>query len=113
VRQILPHGSAVTLVVDVRALDDCSLNNVSFMKMDIEGAELAALRGARKTIAKWKPRIAVCVYHQPDDFWTLPEETFSVHDDYQLYLRHYTEGVVESVMFFVPPNPEQKSAHEN
>lgn len=91
------------ITATVRPLDDCSIGRVSFMKMDIEGGELKALQGARKTIATWKPRIAVCVYHRPDDFWTLPEEVLSIHNDYRVYLRHYTEGVVETVMFFIPP----------
>jgi FkbM family methyltransferase len=100
------------IIVNVRPLDDCSVDGVSFLKMDIEGGELAALRGARKTIAKWQPRIAVCVYHQPDDFWTIPEEILSIHDDYRLYLRHYTEGVVETVMFFVPPESKQNHQYD-
>ncbi|MEQ9566287.1 MAG: FkbM family methyltransferase, partial [Pseudomonadales bacterium] len=61
-----------------------------------------ALRGARHTILEHHPKLAICVYHRADDFWKIPETVFSIRDDYDLYLRHYTEGVTETVMFFIP-----------
>jgi hypothetical protein len=42
------------------------------------------------------------VYHQASDLWRIPQEIFSIRDDYTIYLRHYTEGVTETVMFFMP-----------
>ena len=70
--------------------------------MDIEGGELKALQGAKKLIAQFKPRLAISVYHRFSDFWVIPKEILSLSVDYKIYLRHYTEGVDETVMFFVP-----------
>ena len=88
--------------IDVRRLDDLSLDAPNLIKMDIEGAELAALDGARSTIADAKPQLAIAVYHRPSDFWRVPEIVLSAFPDYRVYLRHYTEAIYETVMFFVP-----------
>lgn len=90
------------LQIQVERLDDVIKGPGSFIKMDIEGAEIEALRGARHTILEHHPKLAICVYHRADDFWKIPETVFSIRDDYDLYLRHYTEGVTETVMFFIP-----------
>jgi FkbM family methyltransferase len=88
--------------INVDALDHLVKDSVSFIKMDIEGAESLAIDGAKKTILQSHPRLAICVYHKDSDFWKIPEQVFSIRDDYHIYLRHYTEGVAETVMFFVP-----------
>jgi FkbM family methyltransferase len=88
--------------IQVQRLDSIELADVTFLKMDIEGAELDALRGARETIRRHHPRMAICVYHEPGDLWQIPQEILAVRDDYDLYLRQYTEGVTETVMFFMP-----------
>ena len=88
--------------IPIRTLDSFQLHRVTYLKMDIEGAELAAVRGARETILRCHPRLAICVYHQPDDLWTIPAEVMSIRDDYSVFLRHYTEGVTETVMYFLP-----------
>ncbi len=96
---ISEHGE---VEINVDALDNVVDGNVSYIKMDIEGAEGLAIDGAKKVIAKSHPRLAICVYHKADDLWKIPEQVLSIRDDYKVYLRHYTEGVTESVMFFVP-----------
>jgi FkbM family methyltransferase len=88
--------------INVDSLDDLLDDTVTFIKMDIEGAEGMAIEGARQTIASSHPRLAICVYHKADDMWKIAEQVLSIRDDYKIYLRHYTEGVTETVMFFVP-----------
>ena len=61
---------AATTIDD--AVRDLGLDRVDFIKMDIEGAERHAVRGASQTLAKFQPRMALCVYHLPDDPKLIP-----------------------------------------
>lgn len=97
--RISDHGMET---IDVARLDDVVAEPVSFIKLDLEGAELAALRGARRHIVADHPKLAIAVYHHPQDFWQIPDFILGLRDDYRLYLRHYTEGWTETVMFFIP-----------
>jgi FkbM family methyltransferase len=82
-------------------LDDVLDTKVDMIKLDVEGAELHALKGGAATIGQNKPVLAVCCYHNQCHFWKIPELIFSIRRDYRLYLRHYTEGICETVMYFV------------
>jgi FkbM family methyltransferase len=88
--------------VQVRALDDLIESRVSVVKMDVEGVEAAVLDGARHHVQVDHPTLAVCCYHHVDDLWRLPERVLSFREDYAVYLRHYTEGLHETVASFVP-----------
>lgn len=88
--------------INVDKIDNIIATPVTFMKMDIEGAEAFAIDGARNTILKNHPKLAISVYHKVGDFWKIPKLILSIRDDYEIYLRHYTESIYESVMFFVP-----------
>lgn len=73
--------------VPVVSLDDCIKNEkVTFIKMDIEGAEQEALKGASGIIRNYKPKIALSVYHKKDDLWQLPMMLLSYRPDYRFYL---------------------------
>ncbi|MBD5462861.1 MAG: FkbM family methyltransferase [Lachnospiraceae bacterium] len=86
--------------VEVMSLDEM-LNGrpVSFVKMDIEGAEYKALEGARDTIARYKPKLAICVYHKAEDIWELPRLILEMRSDYNLYFRHYSDSTTETVLY--------------
>lgn len=88
--------------IEVVRLDDLAIDVPTFIKMDIEGAEASAIEGARETILVHHPRLAISVYHAPGDFWRIPEMILSMRNDYQVYMRHYTECIYETVMFFLP-----------
>lgn len=96
----ISEKGSVSILVD--ALDNLIYSPVTYIKMDIEGAESLAIDGAKQTILKYHPRLAICVYHKGNDLIDIPNQIFSIRKDYNIYLRHYTEGVVETVMFFVP-----------
>ena len=65
------------------------LPRVDYIKLDVEGAEYDTLRGAVKTIAKWKPRMAISAYHLLDDIWKLQQYVKSIRPDYTFTFRHY------------------------
>lgn len=88
--------------IKVGRMDEAVGEAVSFIKLDLEGAEQAALKGAKDHILADHPKLAVAVYHRPEDFWKIPRYILGLRDDYKLYLRHYTEGWTETVMFFIP-----------
>jgi FkbM family methyltransferase len=88
--------------IEVVRLDDVIHEPVSFVKLDLEGAEIPALKGMTSRIMEDHPKLAVAVYHYPTDFWRIPQFVLGLRDDYDVYLRHYTEGWAETVMFFVP-----------
>lgn len=91
-------------LIRIRRLDDLKLAAPSFVKMDIEGAELAAITGAKSTIAEFAPTLAIASYHGVDQLWRITETVLAIHPHYRVYLRHYTESIYETVLFFVPVN---------
>lgn len=88
--------------IEVRRLDDVLRDKkVSFLKMDIEGAEQKALLGCASIIQSQSPTLAICVYHQGNDIRVIYQTVMAMNTNYRVYLRHYTEGIVETVLFFV------------
>lgn len=75
---------------------------ITFIKMDIEGAELHALRGAHNTIATHQPKLAICVYHHISHLWEVPIYIRQLVPNHKLYLRHYTNLEYETVCYAVP-----------
>lgn len=73
----------------------------TFIKMDIEGAEKNALKGAKHTIVRYKPKLAIAAYHKPEDIWELPELILKMRPDYKLYFRHYSAGWIETVLYAI------------
>ncbi|MDM9583773.1 FkbM family methyltransferase [Nostoc sp. GT001] len=76
-----------------------SIDRVDFIKMDIEGAELSALHGAVETIRKFRPKLAISIYHRPNDIFDIPIFIHSLDIGYQLYIDHYTIHLGETVLY--------------
>ena len=78
---------------------DAGLDRVDFLKLDIEGAEPAALRGARDTLERWHPKLALAAYHDIDHLWQLPLAVTERNDDYRFALGHFTMHAEETVVY--------------
>lgn len=79
----------------------CENDKVTFIKMDIEGAEIPALKGAYKTITKHKPQLAICLYHKPDDLYEIPFLLREWVPEYKFYIRHHSDTFTETVLYAV------------
>ncbi|MBU3176437.1 FkbM family methyltransferase [Clostridium estertheticum] len=78
--------------------------NPTFIKMDIEGAEVEALKGARNTIIENHPYLAICVYHSLSDIWEIPLLIKSFYKGYKFYLRSYNFMGFETILYAFPEN---------
>lgn len=85
------------------ALDELLPNTpVNFIKLDVEGAEAQVINGARETIARYRPILALSLYHNPQDIWALPELLFGLCIEYDIYIRQHYFNSFESVLYAVP-----------
>lgn len=75
----------------------------SYIKMDIEGAECDAIAGAAETIRKWRPVLAICIYHRQDHLWRIPLQIRDLCPDYRFILRRYEDEFGDVVCYAAPP----------
>ncbi len=68
---------------------ELGLASVDYIKMDIEGSERNALMGAKNVMAKYGPRLAICIYHYPDDRVVIPRIILEARPSYRRYLSSY------------------------
>ncbi len=85
--------------INVVSLDDTISSRVDLIKMDIEGAELEALKGAQKIITKYTPKLAICIYHRQDDLWKIPLYIKKLVPKYHIYIRHQSDYSYDTVMY--------------
>lgn len=88
-------------IVRVAAIDEIIKEPLTFLKLDIEGAELSAIRGAEKAIRKNKPKCAISIYHKPEDIWEIPNLLLEYNSEYRLFIRHYTLLQYETVLYAI------------
>lgn len=91
-------GQTSTLTID-DLVSQKSLQTVDFIKLDIEGAELSALRGAINTLKSFRPKLAVALYHKTEDFNTIPRFISELDLGYKFYLSHATIHAEETMLF--------------
>lgn len=90
--------------IEVVAIDDVIPpdEKVTFIKMDVEGSELESLKGAKHTIQRCKPKLAICIYHKVEDMYEIPLYIKSLVPEYKLYVRHHSNGASETVLYAMP-----------
>ncbi len=75
------------------------LARVDLIKLDVEGAELEALKGAAQTIRKFLPKLQVCLYHKPADLWEIPSYLMDLAPEYRMYVGHHSGGSLDTVLY--------------
>jgi FkbM family methyltransferase len=91
-------GDCLTLTIDDFVIQK-GLGKIDFIKMDIEGAEWNALKGASETIKKFKPKLAVALYHSVEDFERIPMFIKNIVPEYEFYFSHCSINAEESILF--------------
>lgn len=84
--RLLENSNPLTSKVLTDRMDNIIKGRVDFIKMDIEGAELSALKGAENIIKKYKPKLAICVYHYPEDMMTIAKYILSLNLGYKIWI---------------------------
>ena len=86
--------------IEVDAIDNILCGRrITYVSIDVEGAERNAILGAEKTIKQWKPKMAVCVYHRREDLFDILLLLKSFMPKYKFYMRHYTNNQTETVLY--------------
>jgi len=94
-------GEASIAVVPIDAMIHPE-DRVTFIKMDVEGAELESLKGAENTIRRDRPKLAVCIYHKPEDMVEIPLFIKELVPEYKLYVRMHANEGSETVLYAIP-----------
>ena len=104
----LMNGGRNSLVGDGEETDFTTVDdlvgkeNITLIKMDVEGEEAKAIRGAKETVLKNKPRLIISAYHRTEDFLQLPKEVLGIRKDYKIYMRHFPSFPAwDTVYYFI------------
>lgn len=106
---LCPGGSDddISLTIPVITLDDVFFGmRPNYIKMDIEGSEIEALKGAELIIQRYKPTLAICLYHRSSDLWDIPSLIDSIFPGYEFYLRVHGNMGLETVLYCLPLESE-------
>lgn len=87
--------------IKIIPIDSIKEGVFTYIKLDIEGFEKQALLGAKKTIYKYKPKLAICSYHHFEDLWEVPNLIHKINRNYKLFLRHYTNFLFDTICYAV------------
>ncbi len=82
------HSGAKETVIDASDIDSL-VESADFIKIDAEGADLQAIMGAKRLIAKCTPTMCVAAYHRTEDYFLLPEKILEINENYDIFFRHF------------------------
>lgn len=91
------EGELETTVVPLD--EELKDEEVTFIKMDIEGAEPKALEGCQNHIRRDKPKLAISIYHSATDFYTIPRYIKELNPEYRILIRHHSEDESDTVCY--------------
>ena len=96
---ISEEGTSSIECLKLDSLSECQ--DATFIKMDIEGAELEALKGAEELIKRNKPKLAICLYHSDQDMIDIIEYVHKLIPEYKIYVRQYSLYEAQTVMYAI------------
>lgn len=100
---VCESGGEGSVTCQLTSLDDFvaekALSRVDCIKLDVEGSELAALKGAANTIRTHKPKLIICLYHKVEDMITLPLYVKELVPEYRLYMAHHSAFFGDSILY--------------
>lgn len=100
--KVTNNPTEATEKINITSLDNIpECHQATFIKMDIEGAEIEAINGALGIIQTNKPKLAICIYHSDEDMINIPLLIKSIVPEYKIYVRHHSMGNVETVLYAV------------
>lgn len=82
-------GEKGDILIENTTLDDDIKEKITFIKMDIEGDEFKAIKGAQNHIKNDTPKLAIAVYHNHADLWKIPKTIHEINSNYKYYLRYF------------------------
>lgn len=83
-------------------VEQTGLDRVDLIKFDLEGADLHALIGAFYTIEKFRPQLAISIYHRMKEFWEIPIVLFQLCENYEFHLGYYSFERFETILYCIP-----------
>ena len=89
-----------------------NIPKIDFIKMDIEGSELKALKGGEKTILSDRPQMAISIYHSMNDFVSIPLYLNNILKNYTFHIGHYSYNHCETVLYAIPDELNEKKLSE-
>jgi FkbM family methyltransferase len=100
---VTKEGGASTLSCGVTSIDEFvrenSVSKVDLIKLDVEGAEIEALKGAIATLTRFKPKLAISVYHQPHHLFYIPSLLREIVPEYSFYVGHHQSTLHETILY--------------
>ncbi len=100
------NGSERNFEVDALSIDEFvenrKIDKVDFIKMDIEGAEMRALKGGEKTLLKFRPQMAISIYHSDNDMQDIPIYLHGLLKDYVFKIGQYSPDNDETILYAIP-----------
>lgn len=83
-------------------VEEKGIDSINLLKLDIEGAEIEALHGAKEMIRKYKPQLAISIYHKKEHLFEIPELLKELNPDYKFKLGSYSPTFIDTVLYALP-----------